>query len=101
MNGLVDAARTDVLLHDRLLERDPSALLECLDRFGASVYCIALARTGDVAAAEDLTERVFVDLWRRPEEFDPCRAPIVLQVVRRLLRDSPNSPKSLRSEAHT
>lgn len=91
MTGLVDAARTDVLLHERILDGDPSALLDCLDRFGASVYCIALARTGDVAAAEDLTERAFVELWRRPTEFDPRRAPIVLQLVRRLLRGMSNS----------
>ncbi|MFN2538898.1 MAG: sigma factor [Mycobacteriales bacterium] len=91
MNGVVDLAAADFELYDRLLARDPSAVLECLDRFGAAVYCIALAESGDVARAEDLTERAFVELWRHAEEFDPGRAPIVLQVVRRLLAYAPGT----------
>ena len=89
MNAVVDTAREDLELHDRLVARDPAAVLECLDRFGASVYCIALARGADAGEAEELTERAFVELWRHPEEFDPRRAPIVLQVVRRLLAYRP------------
>jgi hypothetical protein len=82
VNAAVAPPCNDVELHDRLLARDPSALLECVDRFGASVYCIALAQGGSVARAEDLTEQAFVELWRHPEAFDPRRAPLVLQVVR-------------------
>lgn len=59
---LVDLVAADRHLHDRLLSRDPSAVVDCLDRFGASLYCIALAESGDIEVAEDLTERSFLEL---------------------------------------
>ena len=58
-------------LHERLLDRDKSAVLECLDRFGDVVYSTSLATSGDSDFAEEVTERVFVELWRRPEWGDP------------------------------
>ncbi len=75
----------DVRLHERLLGRDESALLECLDRFGHVVYCTSLAETGDAVVAEAVTQRVFVQLWRRPAAFHPRRGPLVLQLVRATL----------------
>ncbi len=75
-------------LHGRLLDRDKSALLECLDRFGDIVYSTSLATTADSTSAEAVTERVFVDLWRRPEAFHPRYGPLLLQLVRATLRPS-------------
>lgn len=76
----------DVRLHQRLLDRDESALLGCLDRFGHIVYCTSLVETGDSVVAEMVTKRVFVQLWRRPEAFDPRCGPLVLQLVGATLR---------------
>jgi hypothetical protein len=76
----------EIRLHERLVARDRSALLECFDRFGRIVYCTSLAQSDDSLVAETLTEQAFVQLWLRPEAFDPRRAPIVLQLVRVLLR---------------
>ena len=73
-------------LHERLVDRDQSALLECLDRFGHIVYSTSLTETGDSVVAEAVTERVFVQLWRRPEAFHPRRGPLLLQLVRATLR---------------
>ena len=71
-------------LHERVVQRDESALLECLDRIGDLVYCTALLRTGRQASAEDLTERLFVAYWRNPEAFHPSRGPLGLQFLRRM-----------------
>ncbi|MDQ4131690.1 MAG: hypothetical protein M3179_00430, partial [Actinomycetota bacterium] len=88
----VEAGRDDrerrheeALLHERLVDRDESALLECLDRFGHIVYCTSLTESGDPVAAENVTQRVFVQLWRRPEEFHPRHGPLVLQLVQATL----------------
>lgn len=73
-------------LHERLVERDKSALLEGLDRFGRIVYSTSLAESGGSLVAEAVTEHVFVELWRRPEAFHPRRGPLALQLVRATLR---------------
>ena len=56
---------------------------------GHIVYCVALALTEDRAAAEELTEGLFVDLWKRPDRFDPRDGPMVLQLLQRLPAPSP------------
>jgi hypothetical protein len=71
-------------LHDRVVQRDGAALLECFDRAADLVYCMALARTGDEASAEELTEAVFVALWRDPAAFAPHQGPLGLQLLRRM-----------------
>ncbi len=70
------------------MDRDESALLECLDRFGHVVYSTSLTASGDATRAEAVTERVFVQLWRRPEAFHPAYGPLLLQLVRATLRPS-------------
>ncbi|HEX2192130.1 MAG TPA: hypothetical protein VHH09_02975 [Acidimicrobiales bacterium] len=71
-------------LHERVVRRDESALLECFDRIGDLVYCMALARTGRQASAEELTEAVFVAFWRDPAAFPPSQGPLGLQLLRRM-----------------
>jgi hypothetical protein len=71
-------------LHERVVQRDGAALLECFDRAADLVYCMALARTGDQASAEALTEAAFVALWRDPAAFPPSQGPLGLQLLRRM-----------------
>ena len=66
----------DVRLRDGLVAGSEDALTECYDTFGAVVFGVALQVTHDRGAAEDVTQEVFVELWRRPERFDPGRAPL-------------------------
>lgn len=71
-------------LHRRVVAREQAALLEWLQLVGDVVYCAALSRTGRAADAEDLTETLFLDVWRHPEVYDPAKAPLSLQLVRRM-----------------
>ena len=74
------------LLHERIVQRDDSALLEYLDRMGHVLYCAALMHTGDTTAAEALTEELFIDLWQEPEAFNPAHGPAALQLLERMAR---------------
>ena len=74
----------ELWLHERILAGDQSALLECLDLIGHVVYCIALRHTVDATAAEDLTEELFLDLWREPKGFHLGHGPLALQLIGRM-----------------
>lgn len=63
-------------LRARLVRGDEAALGELYDQFGSFVYGLAVRVIGDRAAAEDVTQEVFVTLWERPELFDPERGRI-------------------------
>jgi len=49
------------------------ALAEVYRRHGRSVYGLARRVLQDAAEAEDITQEVFLRLWREPERFDPER----------------------------
>jgi RNA polymerase sigma-70 factor (ECF subfamily) len=66
----------DVRLRDALIAGSEQGLAEVYDTYGPVVYGMALQMTRDRGAAEDIAQEVFVDLWRRPERFDPHRAPL-------------------------
>jgi RNA polymerase sigma factor (sigma-70 family) len=66
----------DVRLRDELIAGSEESLAEVYDTYSPVVYGLALQTTRDRGAAEDITQEVFVDLWCRPERFDPCRAPL-------------------------
>jgi RNA polymerase sigma factor (sigma-70 family) len=63
-------------LHRRVRAGDDEALAAAYDEFSPYVYGIALRATGDLRAAADVTEYVFLRLWERPGEFDPERGPL-------------------------
>lgn len=67
------ASASDDLLVSALEERDTKALEALYDRYGDYVYSICLRMMRDVQLAEDLTQEVFLRLWRRPDLFDPTR----------------------------
>lgn len=57
----------------RLTLRDEAAIEELYSRYSALVFSVAQHVLNDVAAAEDIAQDVFLQLWRNPSSFDPDR----------------------------
>src|SRR5215469_1464362 len=62
----------DALLASRLAAGDDLALVEVFDRLAPTVYRGALRVLGDDAAAQDVVQEVFVELWTHPGRYDPA-----------------------------
>jgi RNA polymerase sigma-70 factor, ECF subfamily len=62
---------TDALLAARLAAGDDHALAEAFDRLAPAVYGGALRVLGDGAAAQDVVQDVFVELWNHPDRYNP------------------------------
>jgi RNA polymerase sigma-70 factor (ECF subfamily) len=71
------AGLRDDELMDRLGRRDLGAFEALYDRYGDLVYSVALRVVGDTYIAEDVTQDVFLRVWRRPEQFDLSRGKFV------------------------
>jgi len=52
---------------------DEQAMAQIYERYSAIVYSVALRVLGDTAAAEDILQEVFMQLWRTPGGFDSSR----------------------------
>ena len=50
-----------------------AALAEVYRRHGGAVHALAQRLLGPGGRADDVTQDVFVELWNRPERFDPDR----------------------------
>jgi RNA polymerase sigma-70 factor (ECF subfamily) len=59
------------LLAARLAAGDHLALAEVFDRLAPAVYSGALRVLGHHAAAQDVVQDVFVELWSHPGRYDP------------------------------
>ena len=71
------SAATDERLVTALEIRDQRAIETLYDRYGDYVYSVCLRMVGDVQLAEDLTQEVFLRLWRRPDLYDISRGRFV------------------------
>jgi len=67
----------DSELMDRLCGRDLRAFEALYDRYGDLVFSVALRVVADSHVAEDVTQDVFLRVWRRPEQFDLQRGKFV------------------------
>lgn len=71
INLLIEA--DDTALVASIAERHEPALGEAYRRHSSSVHGLARRLLGDGALAEDVTQEIFVRLWRQPERFDATR----------------------------
>ncbi len=67
------ASATDDALVAALDRRDSRALEALYDRHGDYVYSVCLRMVRDVQLAEDLSQEVFLRVWRRPDLYDESR----------------------------
>lgn len=68
--------RDDELM-DRLPSRDLGAFQALYERYSDLVYSVSLRVVADPYVAEDVTQDVFLRVWRRPEQFDVTRGKFV------------------------
>jgi RNA polymerase sigma-70 factor (ECF subfamily) len=57
----------------RIYSGDESAMALLYDRYSRIVYAVALRVLSDTAAAEDVLQDVFMQLWRSPQAFSAGR----------------------------
>ena len=83
-NGRMASAKDEELMA-WLATRDIEAFEALYDRYGTLVYSTALRVVGDVHLAEDISQEVFLRIWRHPDRYEPGRgrfAPWLLSVTR-------------------
>lgn len=61
----------DEELMERVAHHDGAALEALYDRYGNLVYCTAKRILNDAHLAEDVSQEVFLRLWREPEKYAP------------------------------
>jgi RNA polymerase sigma-70 factor (ECF subfamily) len=70
------SAATDVELVDRLRAKCSASLAEIYRRYGSAVFGSAVRVLHDDGLAGEISQEVFLRLWREPGRFDPQRAPL-------------------------
>src|SRR5262245_22147164 len=50
--------------------RDEAALAELYDRYGGTVYALALRMTGDQGMAQEIALDAFLQVWQQVDRFD-------------------------------
>lgn len=68
-------------LGERLRAGDEEALRGVYERFGRVTFGFLLKTLGDRAAAEDVQQQVFLEVWRRARSFDPERGRLLTWVM--------------------
>ena len=63
----------DGVLISAIRSRNQGAMAQLYDRYSSVVYAVALRVLGDTAAAEDVLQEIFMQLWRNPGSFDAGR----------------------------
>jgi RNA polymerase sigma-70 factor, ECF subfamily len=65
--------RSDAVLMSEVARGDQGALREIYRRHAPAVWGLARRVTNDPHQAEEVSQTVFLNLWRSPERFDPSR----------------------------
>jgi RNA polymerase sigma-70 factor (ECF subfamily) len=74
----------------RIAEGDPSAVQDCLKKYGGLVWSLARRMLRNSEEAEDAVQEIFVDVWRNADRFDEAKASettFIAMLARRRLID--------------
>lgn len=69
--------QTDAYLARRLAGGEEAALSEVYDRYSRPVFGLLLRFLEDRAAAEDVQQLVFTEVWQKAGNFDPARGSLL------------------------
>jgi RNA polymerase sigma-70 factor, ECF subfamily len=74
MNDATDYAdMSDEVLLAKIAQQDRQALGALYDRYGRRVYALSARMLNDPQASEEVTQDVFMSVWRRVSSFKPGR----------------------------
>jgi len=71
--NIQDATTLEPIL-PRLAAGESRAMNECIDRYGGLIWGIVRRAIKDNAAAEDLVQEIFTEVWKKAAFFDPAVA---------------------------
>lgn len=75
---------------ERVSKGQPSAVQDCIDRYGGLVWSLARRFCANVSDAEDAVQEIFLDVWRSAPRYDPsvaAEATFIAMIARRRLID--------------
>ena len=62
---------SEIDLRRQVVQQDQGALMLLYERYGALVYSLCLRVLRQPGLAEEVTQDVFLKLWRQPDRWDP------------------------------
>ena len=74
----------------RIASGDPSAVADCMKQFSGLVWSLVRSKLGSSADAEDLTQDIFIEVWKSAERFNPeagSEAVLIATIARRRIID--------------
>ncbi len=71
------SAQEDVLLLQRIAREDQTALGALYDLYGRLIYSIAYHVLSDEALAEEVTQDVFIQVWKKAALYDPGQGKVL------------------------
>ena len=81
----------DARLNESFAAGDETALAEAYRQFSPLVHTLALRSLRDNAAADDVTQEVFIRVWRSRAAFDPAKARLpawIVGITRNVITDA-------------
>lgn len=76
-----DSSAWDAQLNESFAAGDETALAEAYRQFSPLVHTLALRTLRDSSAADDVTQEVFIRVWRSRSAFDPAKARLPAWIV--------------------
>ncbi|MFN3192941.1 MAG: RNA polymerase sigma factor [Aureliella sp.] len=96
MSELSQSKESGPSLLQRIAAGDHQAVELCLDQYGALVWSIAKRLSISNSDAEDATQEIFVEIWKKASSYDPTKSAestFVSMIARRRLIDRLRSNK--------
>jgi len=86
----IQTVSTDEYTLVRIAKGDASAVADCMKRYSGLVWSLVRSRLGNSPDAEDLTQEIFIEIWKSADRFDPnagSEAVFIATITRRRVID--------------